>query len=282
MTAQEVRYARSGEVDVAWTITGDGPVDIVYVAGFISHLDLARELPVGGALLGRLDRIGRVLAFDKRGTGLSGRDLGFGSFAERIDDIRAVMDAAGWECAHLFAVSEGGPLSLLFAATYPDRVLSLSVYGSFACLLDDDDRFGPTTQAGFDRLLADVERDWGDGTVLAPLVHAPDDPAVYEQLGRYERACATPRRAAQILRRNTEIDVRSSLASISAPTLVVHRTNDPVLPVAHGRAIADGIQRATFVELPGDMHCGWDAREWAPVLDELEEFLTGSPRAVAD
>ncbi len=209
--SQEVRYAHSGDVDVAWTVTGDGPIDIVYVAGFISHLDLARELPVYGTLLGRLDRIGRVLAFDKRGTGLSGRDLGFGSLAERTDDIRAVMDAAGWDCAHLFGVSEGGPLSLLFAATYPDRALSLSLYGTFACLFEDDDRHDPTVQAEIERYLAGVERDWGNGRVLGPFVHAPDDPAVYEQIGRYERACASPRLAAEIQRRNCEIDARQSL-----------------------------------------------------------------------
>ena len=172
----------------------------------ISHLDLARELPVYGTLLGRLDRIGHVRS--TTGTGLSGTNLGFGSLAERTDDIRVVMDAAGWERAHLFGVSEGGPLSLLFAATYPDRVLSLSLYGSFACLFEDDDRKDPTVAAEIERYLAGVERDWGTGTVLGPYVHAPDDPAVSEQVGRYERACATPRLAAEIWRRNSEIDVR--------------------------------------------------------------------------
>ena len=134
-----VQYAKSGDVEIAWTIIGDGPLDIVYVPGFISHLDLAPELPVFAALFSRLGRIGRVLTFDKRGTGLSGRDLGFGSLAERAEDIRVVMDAAGWERAHLVGISEGGPLSLLVAAQYPDRVQSLSLYGSFACLLCNSD-----------------------------------------------------------------------------------------------------------------------------------------------
>ena len=117
----EVRYTHAGDVDIAWTMTGGGPTDIVYVPGFISHLDLARELPVYDVLIGRLGRLGRVLTFDKRGTGLSGRDLGFGSLAERADDIRVVMDAAGWQRAHLVGISEGGPLSLLFTASFPER-----------------------------------------------------------------------------------------------------------------------------------------------------------------
>ena len=135
----EVRYTHAGDVDIAWSVMGNGPIDILYVPGFISHLDLARELPVFDAVIGRLGRLGRVLTFDKRGTGLSGRDLGFGSLAERADDIRVVMDAAGWERAHLVGISEGGPLSLLFAASFPERVQSLVLYGSFACLLPEDD-----------------------------------------------------------------------------------------------------------------------------------------------
>jgi class 3 adenylate cyclase len=280
MDGGDVRYAISGDVEIAWTLTGSGPIDIVYVPGFISHLDLARELPVFGSLFGRLDRIGRVLTFDKRGTGLSGRNLGFGSLAERTDDIRVVMDAARWERAHLLGVSEGGPLSLLFAATYPERVASLTLYGSFACLLPEDD----PGVAGFDveRVLAHIERHWGDGSVLGLFVHAPPDPAVLAQLGRYERASASPRLAAEVQRRNFEIDARPLLSAISAPTLVVHRTDDPLIGVVRAREIATGIEHAQLVEIEGDMHCGWDAREWAPVLDVIEEFLTGMPAAVGD
>jgi len=274
MAGPEIRYARSGDVDIAWTVTGDGPVDIVYVAGFISHLDLARELSVYGTLLGRLDRVGRVLAFDKRGTGLSGRDLGFGSLAERSDDIRVVMDAAGWERAHLFGVSEGGPLSLLFAATYPERVRSLVLYGSFACLLPDDD----PKSAAFDsaRFLDYVEQNWGNGQVLGALVHAPPDPAIIDQLGRYERACASPRLAVEIMRSNLAIDARPILSAISAPVLVVHRRDDPIVGIAAARAMAGALRNVRLVEIAGDMHCAWDAREWAPALDVIEEFLTGA------
>jgi class 3 adenylate cyclase/pimeloyl-ACP methyl ester carboxylesterase len=277
---QQVRFARSGFVDIAWTITGAGPIEVVFVAGFISHLDLAREVPVYGTLLGRLDHIGRVLAFDKRGTGLSGRDLGFGSLAERADDIRLVMDDAGWEQAHLFGISEGGPLSLLFAATYPERVQSLSLYGCFACLLPDDDP--ASAEFDVDRYLNYVESNWGNGQILGAFVHAPPDPAILEQLGRFERACASPRLASQILRHNLEIDARPILGSISAPVLVVHRLDDPIVGIERAREMVADLPSATLVQIPGDMHCGWDAREWAPVLDVVEEFLTGEPAAAAE
>ncbi len=278
--AGTVRYARDGDVDLAWTVTGAGPADIVYVPGFVSHLDLARELPAMGAVLGRLDRIGRVLAFDKRGTGLSGRDMGFGSLAERADDIRIVMDAAGWPRAHLVGVSEGGPLALVFAATFPDRVLSLTLYGSFACLLPADDPIS----ADFDvpRFLDYVERNWGSGQVLGAFLHAPSDPVVLEQIARYERACASPRLAAQILRHNMEIDARPILSAIALPCLVVHRGDDPIVGVQRGRELAAGLADATWREIPGEMHCGWNAREWAPALDVIEEFLTGAAPAAAD
>jgi class 3 adenylate cyclase len=269
-----IRYTRSGTLDIAWTITGQGPIDIVVVPGFISHLDLARELPVYGTVLGRLDRLGRVLTFDKRGTGLSGRDLGFGSLAERADDIRVVMDAAGWDSAHLLGVSEGGPLSLLFAATFPERVRSLVLYGSFACLLPPDD---PAT-AEFDvpRFLDYVDSNWGNGQVLGAFVHAPPTPEILDQLGRYERACASPQLVVQVMRSNLEIDARPILPTVSAPTLLVHRTNDPIVGVERARLVASVLRDARLVELAGDMHCAWDAQEWAPALDVIEEFLGGT------
>jgi len=269
-----IRYTRSGSLDIAWTVSGQGPIDIVFVPGFISHLDLARELPVYGTVLGRLDRIGRVLTFDKRGTGLSGRDLGFGSLAERADDIRVVMDAAGWERAHLVGISEGGPLSLLFAATYPERVHSLALYGSFACLLPPDD----PSSATFDvpRFLDFVEGNWGNGQVLGAFVHAPPSPDILDQLGRYERACASPQLAVQIMRSNLSIDARPILPAVSAPALLVHRTLDPIVGVDRAQAVVSGLRDARLVELAGDMHCGWDAYEWAPALDVIEEFLTGT------
>jgi len=276
----EVRYTHAGDVDIAWSVMGNGPIDVLYVPGFISHLDLARELPVFDALIGRLGRLGRVLTFDKRGTGLSGRDLGFGSLAERADDIRVVMDAAGWERAHLVGISEGGPLSLLFAASFPERVQSLVLYGSFACLLPDDD----PASADFDvpRFLDYIEHNWGTGQLLGAFVHAPPVPAILEQLGRYERACASPRLVVEVMRSNMAIDARPILPAISTPALVIHRTGDPIVGIARGRAMASALRNSQFVELAGEMHCGWDAREWAPALDAMEEFLTGTPAGDGD
>jgi class 3 adenylate cyclase len=162
---------------------------------------------------------------------------------------------------------------VLFAAAFPERVVSLAIYGSFACLLPEED----PASAAFDvaRYLSYVERNWGNGRVLAGFVHAPSDPTVLDELGRYERACASPRVASQVLRYNFEIDVRPLLSTISVPTLVVHRSGDPLIPISRGRELAARIPSATLIEVPGDMHGGWDAREWGPVLDGVEEFLTG-------
>jgi class 3 adenylate cyclase len=275
-----IQYARSGNLDIAWTQTGQGPLDIVFVPGFISHLDLAREVPVYGTVLGRLDRIGRVVTFDKRGTGLSGRDLGFGSLDERADDIRVVMDAAGLDSAHLVGISEGGPLSLLFAASYPERARSLALYGSFACLLPPDDP--ASAEFDIDRFLEYVELNWGNGQVLGAFVHAPPSPENLDQLGRYERACASPQLAVQVLRSNMSIDARALLPAVSTPTLLVHRTNDPIVGIRCARDLAAGLRDARLVELPGDMHCGWDAHEWAPALDLIEEFLTDTLPVLGD
>jgi class 3 adenylate cyclase/pimeloyl-ACP methyl ester carboxylesterase len=273
MTAGKVHYARSGDVDIAWSLTGTGPVDIVFVPGFISQLDMVRELPMFRAILGRLERIGRVVAFDKRGTGLSGRDLGFGSLAERMDDIRIVMDAAGWTKAHLFGISEGGPLSILFAATFPERVASMSLYGTYAALRLHDD----PAMAGFDvdMFLAHIEREWGNGSVFSRFINAPDEPDVKQQLARYERACASPKQVREIMRSNVQIDARSFAPSVRARTLVVHRRDDPMVLFERGRELANLIPGAKLAELPGNFHCGWDAREWQGALDEVEEFITG-------
>ena len=173
------------------------------------------------------------------------------------DDIRLVMDDAGWERAHLFGISEGGPLSLLFAATYPERVQSLSLYGSFACLLPDDDP--ASAEFDVDRYLNYVESNWGNGQILGAFVHAPPDPAILEQLGRFERACASPRLASQILRHNLEIDARPILGSISAPVLVVHRLDDPIVGIERAREMVAGLPQRDAGRDPG-RHALWLGR----------------------
>lgn len=273
MASVEIRYARSGGVDIAWSISGSGPVDIVFVPGFISQLDLCRELPMFSAILSRLERIGRVVTFDKRGTGLSGRDLGFGSLAERMEDIRVVMDAAGWTKAHLFGISEGGPLSIVFAATYPDRVLSMSLYGTYASLQMAEDPANKSVNV--EDFLKLVESRWGTGKVFGRFIHAPEVRTVERLLARYERACASPKEARAIMERNVHIDARSIAPTVRTRSLVVHRRDDPIVAAARGRELAEALPNAKYVELSGRMHCGWDAREWAPALDEVERFLTG-------
>jgi class 3 adenylate cyclase len=267
-----VRYATSGTVDIAYAVHGSGPIDLVYAPGFVSHLDLFWEIPPFAAMVTELTRFARVLVFDKRATGLSTREAGFGSASERMDDIRAVMDDAGWDRANLLGVSEGGPLALLFAASYPERVERLVLYGTFACLLPRED----PAVAAFDveRFVGGVERRWGTGAVVGRFVDSPGDSAAVALAARYERATATPRMAAEIQRRNLEIDVRPVLGSVRAPTLVVHRNGDPIVSVERARELAGALPDARLLELPGDMHMPWQPDQVAPMIDAVREFLT--------
>jgi class 3 adenylate cyclase/predicted esterase len=272
----EPRYARSGDLSIAYLTAGDGPLDIVYVPGFISHADLLWDIPLFRQIATRLASFGRVITFDKRGTGLSDRTVGVGSTADRMDDIRAVMDAAGSERAALVGVSEGGPLCVLFAATYPDRVSSLVLWGTFAALLQRRDLPDGVPSDIVDGFLGRVEHVWGDGRILRTFVAGmPDDPAMVSTVARYERACATPGLVRDILDLNARIDVRAALSAVGAPTLVVHRTGDPIVPCRLGRTLADQIRRATFLELPGEFHLNGAIGGEDVALDAIEEFLTG-------
>ncbi|MGH8977443.1 MAG: alpha/beta fold hydrolase [Acidimicrobiia bacterium] len=279
MTDPSVRYARSGDVEIAYAVLGDGPIDLVYVPGFISHLDLFREIPPFATIVRELSRFARLIVFDKRGTGLSTRDAGFGSLAERMDDIRAVMDDAGWEHANVFAVSEGGPLALLFAATYPDRVQRLVISGSFACLLPREDP--RVAEFDVERFAGWVERNWGSGAILQRFIATPDDATAQALAARYERSATTPRLAGDIMRGNLEIDVRPILDAISVATLVVHHRGDPIVPMERGRELADSLPHPTFVELPGDFHLAWQPDLNTPLIDRVQTFLTGEMDRVA-
>jgi class 3 adenylate cyclase len=273
----EVRYATStGGVDIAWQQFGraDGP-RLVWVSGFISHLDLNWEAVPYAALLRGLGRSCRVLAFDKRGTGLSGRDLGFGSLEERTDDVRAVMDAAGWEAAHLFGMSEGGPMSILLAAAHPQRVLSLSLYGTGARFVP-----APGYPHGYtgdsERMLTHIRDRWGTGRVLVAPIVAHSDEAPPGAVARFERNASTPKVAAEIMARNLEIDVRALLPTLNVPTLVVHARGDGLVPVELGRYLAAHIPGARYVELPLDIHGSWHADDYEPLLDAVTEFVAGT------
>ena len=270
----DIRYASStGGIDVAYTVLGDGPVDLVFVSGFITHLDLSWELP-HFSWLQHLDGVARVITFDKRGTGLSDRSLGVGSIEERADDVLAVMDAAGSESAVLMGVSEGGPMSILLAASSPERVRKLILYGTgarFSAAEDYPWGHPPEMSQSVLELIASA---WGSGQVFGMfLQHAPDEDAAQRFLARFERNACTPAVAVEIMRRNLEIDVRHALAAVTAPTLVLHQKGDPVVPVELGRYLAENIPGATWYELPGDFHGSWRHEDNAPMSRHLLDFL---------
>lgn len=285
MERGEIRYAPSaGGVDIAYQVVGDGPVDLVFVSGFITHLDLSWELP-HFAWLKELDGIARVITFDKRGTGLSDRSLGFGSLEERTDDIRAVMDAVGSERAFLHAVSEGGPMALLFTATSPDRVRGLALYGTAARFVAGDDYPHGQPPERTEGWLRYVGEHWGTGRVFELFIqNAPDPAAARRVIARFERNACTPKVAVEIMRRNAEIDVRPVLPAINVPTLVVHATGDPIAPVEAGRYLAEHITDARWVELPGHFHGSWRPEDVAGWRDAVIEFLVaaGAPSPPAN
>jgi class 3 adenylate cyclase/pimeloyl-ACP methyl ester carboxylesterase len=225
----------------------------------------------------RLSRFSRMITFDKRGTGLSDRSAELPTLEERMDDVRAVMDAAGCEQAAVVGISEGGPMALLFAATYPERVTALVLWGTFARMSwAPDYPDGVDAQSG-ERFCDQVEQSWGHGRVwpLISIHDAPDDEVMRSQLARFERNAATPAMAAAANRFGLRIDARHALSAISAPTLVVHRSGDPLIGVVHGRYVAEHIRGARMSEFPGDFHfSGIDNDE--DILDEIEEFLTGT------
>jgi pimeloyl-ACP methyl ester carboxylesterase/DNA-binding CsgD family transcriptional regulator len=272
MKPPETRYARSGDVRIAYQVIGNGPIDLVFVPGFLSNLEVHWEDPGYSHLLQRLGAFTRLIQFDKRGTGLSDRvdirDLP--SLETRMDDVRAVMDAAGSGRAVLLGASEGAPMSILFAATYPERTRALVLYGGYA-------NFhiwvmGPDALASF---MANAERTWGSGASLANFAPGRVDDARFKAWwSRFERLSVSPSAAIALSRMNAGIDVRHVLASIRVPTLVIHRTNDARVKIAGGRYLAQKISGAKFVEMPGRDHPIWTG-DIDAVVDKIEEFLTG-------
>jgi DNA-binding SARP family transcriptional activator/pimeloyl-ACP methyl ester carboxylesterase len=273
----KVRYARHGEHAIAYQRFGRGPVDLVVVPGWASNLDEIWGFPPLGPMLSRLGESARCVVFDKRGTGLSERDLGFGSLEERADDIRAIMDAVGLSRASLFAYSESAALAIVLAASHPERVDRLVLYSSYARLLS-----APNYEAGFppeavDAFVERIRRDWGAGRISRVSVQGvPDTPTAERMLGRWERSLCTPTIAADIIRRNADIDVRSLLPAVEAPTLVLHSRGDPIAPPALGRYVAERIPRARYVEDDAGYHLSWDGGS-AWFLEHIEEFVTGQP-----
>jgi pimeloyl-ACP methyl ester carboxylesterase len=274
----ETRYAKSGDLNIAYQVVGEGPRDLIYVPGWISNVELNWEEPSHAHVLDRLASFSRLILFDKRGTGLSDPVPldAMPTLEERMDDVRAVLDAVDCEEAALFGFSEGGLMSVLFAATYPERISALALYGTFAKRIRTPDYpWAPSTE---DRAveLEELERNWSVRMDLDNLAPSEDD-AFKDRLATYFRRSASPGAALALMRMNTQLDVRDVLPSIQAPTLVLHRTNDRDVKVEEGRWIAGQIPGATFVELPGDSHTLW-AGNTDEVVDEIEEFLTGARR----
>jgi pimeloyl-ACP methyl ester carboxylesterase len=275
----ETHYAKSGDVNIAYQVVGDGSFDLVYVPGWVSNVELLWERPKPARFLERLASFSRLILFDKRGTGMSDRVSNdrLPTLEERMDDVRAVLDAVGSENAALLGHSEGGSMSVLFAATYPERSRALVLVGAFAKRIRTDDY--PWAPSLEERLatVEEVERDWGAGFELTD--YAPhEDPALLEWYSTCLRRSASPGAAAALLRMNSQIDTRHILPSIRVPTLVITRTGDRDVTVDEGRWLASQIPAARFVELPGDEHLVW-AGDQGGLLAEIEEFLTGTRSA---
>ena len=274
----ETRYTRSGDVSIAYQVAGDGPLDLVFIPGFVSHLDLYWAAPETAAFLRRLASYSRLILFDKRGTGLSDPvplDR-LPTLEERMDDVRAVLDAVDCRQAAVFGFSEGGLLSVFFAATYPERITALALYGAFAKRLWSPDYPWAPKPDDREREIEVLERNWSSRMDLDQLAPSEDD-AFKDRLATYFRRSASPGAGVALMRMNTQLDVRDVLPSIQAPTLVLHRTHDRDVKVEEGRWIAAQIPGATFVELPGDSHTLW-AGDTDEIVDQVEQFLTGTRR----
>jgi class 3 adenylate cyclase len=283
MQPPKTQYARNNEVNIAYQVVGDGPIDLAVVPGFISHLDLWWTRPETTAFAHRLASFSRLILFDKPGTGLSDPVAGLSSLEERMEDLHAVLDAAGSERSALLGVSEGGPMSVLFAGTYPDRVTSLALYGTFPTAKPGSDIFSQELEerfdAKFDELATLIDEHWGEGLAIEWFVPNLAGSSTMRRIwGLFERAAASPGMVAALLRSYREIDVTEVLPTLRVPTLVLHRVGDTAVPVEAGHALADRIPGARYVELPGNDHIPWYGESDA-LLDEIEEFLTGTRHA---
>ena len=276
----DVRYAVSGDVHIAYAVIGDGPIDVVIVGGFITHLGVLWEEPGYRHFVERLASFARVILFDKRGMGLSDR-VQAGTLEQRMDDVRAVMDAAGSERAALMGTSEGGPMSLLFAATDPDRTRALLLVGAEVKERKTDDwPWGEATDAEFERSMALLPSRWGTVRLpierFAPSLDDQEAQRVYEWSRRLIREAASPGPALAFMRMAFEIDVRNICPAIAVPTLILHRAEDAVCHVENARFLARTVPDATYVELPGGDHIAWLNPDGAEeIAAEIQEFLTG-------
>src|SRR3982751_4944806 len=279
MSSPPTRYARSGDASIAYQVVGEGPIDVVLVLGFATHLDLQWEMPAFARFFERLSSFSRLIVFDKRGTGLSDPVADAPTLEERVDDVRAVMDAAGSERAALFGISEGGPMSVLFAATHPERVTALVLHGAMGrTTWAPDYPWAVPAEALRESAAEFIAPFWGEETDAMLELFAPSfagDPSAVEFTAKMERYAASPGMVQQIFEMFLDIDVRDVLPAIHVPTLVLHRRGDRVVNRRAGEELAAQIPGARYVELPGADHLPW-AGDPEDVLGEIEEFLTGA------
>jgi class 3 adenylate cyclase len=276
VSAPPIRYAANGDIYLAYRTLGDGPVDLVFVAGAVTNLDVLWDLQEYRAWFEELARFTRVILFDKRGMGLSDR-VRIGTLEERMDDVRAIMDDAGSDAAVLLGVSEGGPMSILFAATYPERTQGLVLCGAEVKEEKSDDwPWGESTREDFEQhvTIENVVERWGKGLAVGYFVPSrADDAHLREWFGRLQLQSASPHDAVATMRMAFEIDVRHVAPSIRTPTLILHRVDDRVCHVENARWLALHIEGSQYVELPGDTHPPFVDGE--DMMAEIREFLTG-------
>jgi class 3 adenylate cyclase len=271
------RYAKSGDINIAYQTVGSGPFDLVLVPGWVSNVEYSWEEPQLAAVYRKLASFSRLILFDKRGTGLSDRvpSAELPGLEARMDDVRAVLDAAGSERAALLGVSEGAGLSILFAATYPQRTIALTIFGGFAKRLWTPDYPWAPTLEQRETWIDSLEKGWGGSVDIETIAPSrAGDPEFARWFATYLRRSASPSAAVMLARMNTHVDIRSALPAVGVPTLVMHRSGDRDANVAEGRYIAEHIPGARFLELPGNDHL-WFAGDSEAVVGEVEEFLTG-------
>jgi len=271
----ETLYTRSGDTSIAYQVLGDGPVDLVMAPGWIFHLEVVWKEPSFERAIQRFLPHFRVIQFDKRGTGLSDRAVGASTLEERMDDLRAVMDAAGSEQAVVMGWSEGATLAAMFAATYPERTRALVAYAAVAKVSASADFPIGFTQGFQESFLAYLHDGWGSGMGAYIVVPSrAEDEAFRRWYGRFERMAISPSEGTILAELNLAIDVRHILPTIRVPTLVLHQRDEMFIPIAVGRDFADRIPGAKFVELSGRDHLFWfgDPDE---TVEEILEFLTG-------
>jgi pimeloyl-ACP methyl ester carboxylesterase len=270
----ETHYAPSGALRIAYQVLGDGRIDLVHVPGWVSHVEYGWEEPSLARFYHGLASFSRLILFDKRGTGLSDRAAGLPDIQQRMDDVRAVMDAAASPRAVVFGWSEGVGMAIAFAATYPERCIALVLFGAFAKReWAADYPWAPTREQRKQGYYDIIERDWGGPVGIESVAPSrANDPAFRDWWGAYQRRSASPGAALALARMNTAIDVRDFLPRVQVPTLVMHRTHDVDVKVEEGRYVADRISGARFVELPGEDHLPF-ASDLESVLGHTEDFV---------